>query len=177
MLRTESMVKQDDEKEKHPETKFLIERQSALNRHAQRAFVLQQIGSVVAFGVVLLGILLTYFQSLELALVQSVSTIAVSLVTYLFYKQSNRANDNANKFAMIEIKFGETWDILYQAMFNCSAIEDAKSREEAMRKVIDKYLELALSEKIWELKLNLQEAPISEEIEKTTQAIAKKLNQ
>ena len=154
-------------REKYPEAKFLVARLNVLNDHAKRAFRLQQIGSVIAFAVVLAGIFLTYLGTLELAIVQSVSTIAVSLVTYLFYRQSNRANDDANKFALISIKFNEAWNIVEEAMDHCRYMSDAKSRNEAVKKIIDRQLEMALSEKIWELKLDLQKAHISEDKEKT----------
>lgn len=118
---------------------------------------------------------MTYLGRLELAIVQSVSTIAVSLVTYLFYRQSNRANDNANKFALISIKFNEAWNIVEEAMDHCRYITDEKSRNEAVQKIIDRQLEMALSEKIWELQLNLQKAPpMSKEKKKTLSKILAK---
>ena len=156
-------------REKYPEAKFLVARLNDLNVHAKQAFKLQQIGSVIAFAVVLAGVLLTYLGRLEFAVVQSVSTIAVSIVTYLFYRQSNRANDDANKFALISIKFNEAWNIVEEAMNHCRYISNENSRNEAVQKIIDRQLGMALSEKLWDLKLDLQKAPSpSEEQEKPT---------
>lgn len=40
-------------REKYPEAKFLVTRLNVLNAHAKQAFRLQQIGSAIAFAVVL----------------------------------------------------------------------------------------------------------------------------
>jgi hypothetical protein len=146
-------------KQKYQTTEFLVKRLDVLNNHAKKAFTLQQIGSVIAFIVVLVGFGLAYVGKLEIAIIQSISTVAVSSVTYLFYRQSNRANDNANKFAMVSIKFNEAWNIVELAMKHAGYLEDAKSRNEAVQKIIDRQLEISLSDKLWKLQLDLQQAP------------------
>lgn len=148
---------------KYQKAKFLTERLSDLNAHAKNAFKLQQAGSIVAFLAVIVGIIISYFGRIEIALIQAVSTIAVSLVTYLFYKQSNKANDDTNKFALISIKFNEAWNIIEEAMDHCALITDENQRNDMVKNIIDKQLELALSEKIWELKLDLQKTLSGEE--------------
>jgi len=147
---------------KYHEAKFLSERLDNLNAHAKDAFKLQQIGSIVAFIAVIGGIFMTYIGRIEIAIIQAVSTIAVSLVTYLFYKQSNKANDDTNKFALISIKFNESWNIVEEAMDHCSFITDENQRYETVKKIIDKQLELALSDRLWTLTLDLQKTSSGE---------------
>lgn len=155
------------EKEEYQKAEFLDKRLCVLNMHARRAFYLQQIGSVIAFGVVVAGFCLIYLGKLEFAIVQSISAVAVSLVTYLFYSQSNRANDNANKFAMVSIKFNEAWNIVEMAMKHAGYISEDKSRDEIVKKIIDRQLEFSLSDKLWGLQLDLQIA--SEKTEENEQ--------
>jgi hypothetical protein len=147
----------ESERERYHEAIFLSERLTALNAHAKRAFLLQQIGSALAFVVVSLGMVLALFGKLELAVVQGVGSLAVSAVTYLFYKQSNKANDDTNKFAMISIKFNESWNIIEEAMEHCRYLE-GDAQAEMVKKIIEKQTELALSSEVWELRLDAQKA-------------------
>ena len=65
--------------------------------------------------------------------------------------------------ALISIKFNEAWNIVEEAMEHCTYIADGNLRNEAVQKIIDKQLEMALSESLWELKLDLQKTPHVEE--------------
>ena len=154
-------IPDDLERKKYHEAKFLEERLNNLNKQAERAFLLQQIGSTIAFIIVSVGIVLAYSGQIQLAFVQGIGSIAVSLVTYLFYKQSNKANDDTNKFALISIKFNESWNIIGEALESCKYIFDQNARDASVKNVIEKQLDLALSKEVWDLELDAQKVSIS----------------